>query len=127
MPTDPLSSGEDESPVFAEPWQAHAFALAVQLSESGRFSWPDWAERFGEHIRKDASRIPPDDGSRYYETWLRTLETLVQENRWVDTTELEQRIEAWRRAYLRTPHGQPVSLDAGCVQPAVVSSGPVAE
>jgi len=31
-PLEPMSESE---PVFAEPWQAHAFALAVKLSETG--------------------------------------------------------------------------------------------
>ena len=30
-------------PVFAEPWQAQAFALAVKLSEPGHFTWKEWA------------------------------------------------------------------------------------
>src|ERR1700709_341124 len=31
-----------EGPVFAEPWQAQAFALTVQLSHAGCFSWCEW-------------------------------------------------------------------------------------
>ena len=30
---------DEEGPVFAEPWQAQAFALAVKLSEQGYFTW----------------------------------------------------------------------------------------
>ena len=32
-------SRDAEEPVFAEPWQAQAFALAVKLSEQGHFTW----------------------------------------------------------------------------------------
>ena len=33
-------SGKDEQqPVFAEPWEAHAFAIAVKLSEKGLLKW----------------------------------------------------------------------------------------
>ena len=34
---------DEEGPVFAEPWQAQAFALAVKLSEQGHFTWKEWA------------------------------------------------------------------------------------
>jgi hypothetical protein len=32
-----------ECPVFREPWEAQAFALALSLSERGVFSWKEWA------------------------------------------------------------------------------------
>jgi hypothetical protein len=35
-----LPRGKD-GPVFAEPWEAQAFALAVKLSEQGHFSWKE--------------------------------------------------------------------------------------
>ena len=34
---------DDDGPVFAEPWQAQAFALTVKLSETGHFTWKEWA------------------------------------------------------------------------------------
>ncbi|HYM25496.1 MAG TPA: nitrile hydratase accessory protein, partial [Vicinamibacterales bacterium] len=34
---------DSEGPVFAEPWQAQAFALAVKLSDAGYFTWKEWA------------------------------------------------------------------------------------
>jgi hypothetical protein len=40
LPCLPQDNGE---PVFAEPWQAQAFALAVKLSEQGCFTWKEWA------------------------------------------------------------------------------------
>jgi len=39
LPAPPLLSRDAEEPVFAEPWQAQAFALAVKLSEQGHFTW----------------------------------------------------------------------------------------
>ena len=38
---------DDGGPVFAEPWQANAFALAVKLSEQGHFTWQEWASAHG--------------------------------------------------------------------------------
>ena len=34
---------DEGGPVFAEPWQAQAFAMAVRLSAQGHFTWPEWA------------------------------------------------------------------------------------
>ena len=34
-----------DGPVFREPWEAQAFAMAVSLHERGLFTWPEWAPR----------------------------------------------------------------------------------
>ena len=69
----PLLPRDDEGPVFAEPWQAQAFALAVVLSEQGHFTWKEWAAALGEELKASAARGEPDDGSYYYQCWLLTL------------------------------------------------------
>ena len=104
-----LRRGKD-GPVFAEPWQAQAFALAVKLSEQGHFSWKEWAETLGEELRSASNRGEPDDGSHYYEHWLAALERLVVAKGLADRAALEMRKEAWADAYRRTPHGKPVEL-----------------
>ena len=63
----------NNGPVFAEPWQAQAFALAVTLSEQGHFTWKEWSAALADELRAGASRGEPDDGSRYYEYWLAAL------------------------------------------------------
>jgi nitrile hydratase accessory protein len=103
----PRDSGE---PVFAEPWQAQAFALAVRLNAQGHFTWNEWAAALGAQLEAAAERGEPDDGSRYYEHWLAALEKLVGEKSLVDAAALAERKEAWAEAYRHTPHGQPVSL-----------------
>jgi nitrile hydratase accessory protein len=103
---------DDEGPVFAEPWQASAFALAVSLSDQGHFTWTEWAETLGAELRESAARGEPDDGSHYYHCWLAALERLVVDKGLSDETALLARKEAWVDAYRRTPHGQPVQLDS---------------
>ena len=66
-----------DGPVFAEPWQAQAFALAVKLSEQGHFTWKEWAAVLADELKAAASRGEPDDGTRYYHHWLAALERLV--------------------------------------------------
>ena len=102
-----------EGPVFAEPWQAQAFALAVRLHAAGRFTWTEWADTLATVLREAAARGEPDDGAHYYTHWLAALERLSTAKRLVDPGELSARKDAWEAAYLSTPHGHPVELRRG--------------
>ena len=95
-----------EGPVFAEPWQAQAFALAVHLSEAGAFTWPEWAAALAAELAAD----PADNGVRYYEHWVAALERLAAAKRLSAPPELAERKAAWEHAYRHTPHGKPVEL-----------------
>jgi nitrile hydratase accessory protein len=106
-----LSRGADD-PVFAEPWQAEAFALAVKLSEQGHFARKEWAVALADELSAAANCGEPDDGSRYYHHWLAALERLVTAKGLADSADLAARKEAWAEAYRRTPHGKPVELTA---------------
>lgn len=101
---------DEGGPVFAEPWEAQAFALAVKLSEQGHFTWKEWAATLAGELKSAADRGEPDDGSRYYHYWLAALERLVTAKGLADTEALAERKEAWAEAYRRTPHGKPVEL-----------------
>jgi nitrile hydratase accessory protein len=101
---------DEGGPVFAEPWQAQAFALAVKLSEEGHFTWKEWAEALAAELKAAADRGEPDDGTHYYEHWLATLERLVTSKGLTDSMTLSKRKEAWADAYRHTPHGKPVLL-----------------
>ena len=107
LPQLPRDAG---GPVFAEPWQAQAFALAVRLSEQGHFTWKEWAAALADELKAAADRGEPDDGSHYYEHWLATLERLVTSSGLSDPAALLARKEAWAEAYRHTPHGKPVEL-----------------
>ncbi len=97
--------GIPSDPIFAEPWQAQAFALAVKLSEQGHFTWKEWTKALAAEL-KDAN----DDGSHYYEHWLAALERLVAAKGLTDPAAMLARKEAWAEAYRHTPHGKPVEL-----------------
>jgi nitrile hydratase accessory protein len=101
-----------DGPVFAEPWEAQAFALAVKLSEQGHFTWKEWAAALADELKAAADRGEPDDGSRYYQQWLAALERLVAAKGLSDPAALLARKEAWAEAYRHTPHGKPVELAA---------------
>jgi nitrile hydratase accessory protein len=104
---------EKDEPVFAEPWQAQAFALAVKLSEHGHFTWKEWAAALADELKAAESRGEPDDGTHYYEHWLAALERLVVNKGLTDRETMRERKAAWAEAYLHTPHGKPVELSAG--------------
>ena len=101
---------DEQGPVFAEPWQAQAFALAVRLSAQGHFTWKEWAAALAEELKAAADRGEPDDGSRYYEHWLAALERLVAAKALSNPAEMLARKEAWADAYRHTPHGKPIVL-----------------
>ena len=108
---------DEEGPVFAEPWQAQAFALAVRLSAQGHFTWTEWAAALAAELKAASDRGQPDDGSRYYEHWLAALERLVTEKGLTDPAYMQARKEAWADAYRHTPHGKPVELSAATATP----------
>jgi nitrile hydratase accessory protein len=99
------------APVFAEPWHAEVLGLADALTRSGLFTPAEWAETLGAALRK-ATAGAPDSEATYYVAALSALEALVTEKSPATGLSLAERIEAWRRAYLNTPHGQPVTLAA---------------
>jgi len=103
------TSGEDE-PVFAEPWEAQAFGLAVALHGRGCFTWSEWAATLAAELKAAANRGEAGDGRDYYRHWLVALERLVAAKGLVDPSALLARKHAWADAYRRTPHGRPVEL-----------------
>ena len=110
-PPDPELQRDEEGPVFSEPWQAQAFALAVRLSMQGHFTWDEWATELGAELKASVARGEPDDGTHYYHCWLAALEHLVISKGLSDPDTLQARKEAWADAYRSTPHGKPVTLD----------------
>lgn len=94
---------DDDGPVFAEPWEAKAFALAVSCHQRGVFTWPQWAEALAATIRAQ-----PD--MPYYRQWLTTLESLLTLTGTLSEAERLERVEAWDRAARATPHGEAIVL-----------------
>jgi nitrile hydratase accessory protein len=105
-------AGDDGEAVFAEPWQAQAFAMAVQLHANGLFTWTEWAAALSQEIKRAQADGDPDTGETYYNHWLATLERLVAEKGASSTEELSDRKDAWDRAAKATPHGQAIHLGA---------------
>jgi nitrile hydratase accessory protein len=103
---------EAGSPVFAVPWHAEALGIANALIQSGMYSPLEWSETLAAEIRSLAASGEPDTEEIYYQAVLAAVERLVDEKSPETGASLVDRVEAWRRAYLNTPHGRPVTLAA---------------
>ena len=101
---------ETGAPVFAEPWQAQAFAMAVLLHERGLFSWSEWAAALSLQIAAAQAAGDADLGDTYYHHWLAALEALVAAKGAARADELARCARAWHQAADRTPHGEPIVL-----------------
>lgn len=111
-PSSAIDPRSGDAPVFREPWEAHAFAMVLKLHERGLFSWAEWADTLARQIRAAQNRGDADRGDTYYQHWLAALETLVAEKGASSVQELSRSAAAWGQAAERTPHGQPIQLQA---------------
>lgn len=98
----------DGEPVFDEAWQAQSLALADCLVRSGVFTATQWAEALGAAVRE-----MPDTTEGYYRAVIVALEGLLDAGGALPVSAIDERRDAWARAYENTPHGAPVELSAG--------------
>ena len=101
---------DDDGPVFREPWEAQAFAMALTLHDRGLFTWNEWAATLADEIKRAQANGDPDTGETYYRHWLATLERLVAEKGVASPATLRRYHDAWDHAADRTPHGSPIEL-----------------
>jgi nitrile hydratase accessory protein len=94
-------------PVFAEPWQAQAFAMVIALHAKGLFTWTEWAAALSHEVKAHGMA---DDGSRYYEFWLEALEHIAIAKGVSTHQGIDDVAAAWARAAEATPHGKPIEL-----------------
>ncbi len=72
---------DEAGPVFAEPWQAQAFALAVRLRNRATSPGRSGPTTLAAELADAAERGEADDGSEYYIHWLAALEKLGDRQR----------------------------------------------
>jgi nitrile hydratase accessory protein len=101
-----LGSSVNDQPVFAEPWEARAFAMVVSLHKRGLYTWPEWADALATRIK-----AAPVVGDSHYHHWLGALEDLL-ERKGIGSAETARWRDAWQHAANRTPHGEPIELRA---------------
>jgi nitrile hydratase accessory protein len=106
-PENPLAPPK---PVFDEPWQAQALALADSMVQAGHFTAQEWAEALGGALKAAAAKGKPDTLETYYTSVVTALEQLSETHAGISAEERRHRRHAWEHAYERTPHGKPVVL-----------------
>ena len=121
MPIDPQAAAQAtnavpdiprdaDGPVFREPWEAQAFAMALALHARGLFTWNEWAAALADEIKRAQAAGDADTGETYYRHWLATLERLTAAKGVATSETLNRCRDAWDHAADRTPHGQPIEL-----------------
>lgn len=82
--------------------------MVVALHQRGLFSWSEWADVLSAEVKHpDAAQ----DGSDYYDRWLRALEKLLAAKGVAGESEVDALAAAWERAAHATPHGRPILLE----------------
>ena len=116
QPDRPLAPG-GEAPVFAEPWQAEAFALVVHLNQVGAFTWSEWTEALSREIAaagdQGTGNATTNTGSPLSKGWR--------------STGASPGCPPWRRASRRGPRpiGEHRTVSRSvCREPRVVAAGP---
>jgi hypothetical protein len=114
LPEDALGplQRKDGDPTFDEAWQAQSLAIADALVGAGVVTSMDWAEALGFELQSAARAGATDNADTYYLAVLGAVEKLLRRIEIIGRDELDARVEAWRQAYLSTPHGKPVELRA---------------
>ena len=100
----------ENGPALSEPWQAEAFAVAVQLSREGHFGWNEWVNVFSEEIRSSPQREGEAVNAAYYRQWMLALEKIATNAGFLTIKEIREYSEHWRRSYYHTAHGQPIDF-----------------
>ncbi len=116
----PLAPGQPQDadgPVFAEPWEAQAFAMTLALCERGVLTWPEWTTALAAEIERAQDAGDPDTGETYYTHWLAALERVLAQKGIAEQATLARYRDAWSRAARRTPHGTPIELRADDFHP----------
>jgi nitrile hydratase accessory protein len=107
----PAQPKDESGPIFNEPWEAQAFALVLALHKAGQFSWSEWTKYLSEEIKLAQQAGDLDFGKTYYQHWLRALEKISLAKGLTTNTDLMDKTDQWRQAYLTTPHGHPIDLN----------------
>jgi nitrile hydratase accessory protein len=81
--------GSDGDPVFAEPWEARAFALVVSAHDQGRFEWQDFQRLLVTEIRHSEAHCEPRS---YYLNWAMAAEKLFESLGSLQRSDVDQRV-----------------------------------
>jgi nitrile hydratase accessory protein len=88
---------------FREPWEAQAFALAVELADKGVFEWREFSLALGAEIKATDAQGRDE---RYYALWLAALEKLLAGKGVVSAVVVDAREAAMKAGDAAFAHGR---------------------
>ncbi len=100
----------DGDPVFDEAWQAQLLAMVDQMITNNVFSNSLWSKTLGANLKAAEAAGQSDDIDTYYAAVLQSFEQLIELSSSISNQTITDKQQAWERAYLNTPHGQPVII-----------------
>jgi nitrile hydratase accessory protein len=107
----PFTNLIEDQITFQNPWHGQVFAITVQLSENGNFSWTEFVEIFGNSLKEARLKLSNLNGNDdYFNCWLTALEKMIIFKKLGNIDVLSLLKEDWTKAYLSTPHGKPVKI-----------------
>ena len=107
----PFKNKIEDNAVFQDPWHIQLFAITVQLSEKGNFTWKEFVDFFGNSLKQSRLELNSLDGNDdYFNCWLTALEEIVISKKLGSSSMLSLLKKDWTNAYLSTPHGKPVKI-----------------
>lgn len=86
---------ENNEVIFANPWEAKAFALVVQMHQEKRYTWTEWANQLSHEIKESNTLNEKEED--YYLLWLKAAEELVVTKGLCAKDELSSRKESLLR------------------------------
>ena len=107
----PYAKKIEDDVFFQNPWHSQLFAITVQLSEKGNFTWKEFVEVFGNSLNKARLELNSLDGNDdYFKCWLNALEEIIISKKLGNSNILLLLKKDWTDAYLSTPHGKQVKI-----------------
>lgn len=93
LPPDLAIPRDETGPLFAEPWEARAFAVIVDMNARGLFAWKEFQEWLVAEIRESegAGLCRP-----YYLNWLHAAERLLESKGLASDAEIDAEVERLR-------------------------------
>ncbi len=98
--------------VFHKPWHAQILSILHALEEAGTFSAEEWSQTLGAERTRQQKIGQADAEDSYFIAVLDGLLHLLDRHDPSLAAEFRETTEAWRTAYLTTPHGEPVDLES---------------
>lgn len=97
---------------FQKPWHAQVSAVVHALRDAGMFTAQEWSQTLGAERSDQLESGQADAEDSYFLAVLDSLLQLFDRHDPALAEELRTTTEAWRTAYLTTPHGEPVELQS---------------